>query len=93
MTNYNTYSERKLQGELNATRTAISKLQSEKAKLDKKIEKTTQKENAIKQALMQRLTPNDETAYALKNAKSLPEYTSHEQLLRDVMAEIEAEKE
>ena len=42
---------------------------------------------------MQRLSPNDETAYALKNAKSLPEYTSHEQLLRDVMAEIEAEKE
>lgn len=93
MTNYNTYSERKLYGELNATRAVISKLQSEKARLDKKIEKTTQKENAIKQALIQRLMPNDETIYALKNAKSLPEYTSHEQLLKDVVAEIESEKE
>lgn len=93
MIDYSTYSERKLQGELNATRAAISKLQSEKARLDKKIEKTTQKENAIKQALIQRLMPNDETINALNNAKSLPEYTSHEQLLKDVMAEIESEKE
>lgn len=71
MIDYSTYSERKLQGELDATRAAISKLQSQKAKLDKEIEKTTQKESAIKQALIQRLMPNDETINALNNATSI----------------------
>lgn len=86
-TNYNTYSERKLYGELNATRAVISKLQSEKARLDKKIEKTTQKENAIKQALIQRLMPNDETINALNNATSIGVFNSFDEAKKALMSD------
>lgn len=36
--------------------------------------------------------PTKETIDALKNSVTLPEYTSHEQLMRDVEMEIENEK-
>lgn len=87
MIDYSTYSERKLQGELDATRAAISKLQSQKAKLDKEIEKTTQKESAIKQALIQRLMPNDETINALNNATSIGVFDTFDEAKKALMSD------
>ncbi|TLD94494.1 hypothetical protein LS71_009315 [Helicobacter jaachi] len=87
MTNYSTYSERKLYGELNATRAIISKLQSEKERLDKKIEKTTRKENAIKQALIQRLMPNDATIDALNNATSIGVFDNFDEAKKALMSD------
>ena len=69
------------------TRGAISKLQSQKVKLDKKIEKTTQKENAIKQALTQRLMPNDETINALNNAKSIGVFDTFDEAKKALMSD------
>ena len=87
MTNYSTYSEEKLYGELDATREIISKLQSEREKIDKKIEQSTQKENAIKQALSQRLMPNDETIQALKNARSIGVFESFDEAKKALMSD------
>ena len=87
MANYSTYSEEKLYGELDATREIISKLQSEREKIDKKIEQSTQKENAIKQALSQRLTPNDETIHALKNARSIGVFESFDEAKKALMSD------
>lgn len=36
--------------------------------------------------------PNEETALDLKNAITLTQYKSHEQLVKDLQAEIKAEK-
>lgn len=92
-TNYHTYSERKLYSALNTARANISKLQSEKNRIDKKIESATKKELAIKQALINRLIPNEQTAYDLKNSAVLPQYTSHEQLISDIEKEIANEND
>lgn len=87
MIDYSTYSERKLQGELSATRAAISKLQSQRAELDKKIEKTAQKENAIKQALTQRLMPNEQTINALNNATSIGIFDNFDEAKKALMSD------
>ena len=76
---YSTYSFKRLFKELDSTSEQIANLQGKKAQ--------------IEQALRQKPEiPNDETAYDLKNPVSLPQYTSHEQLVRELQAEIRAEK-
>ena len=76
---YSTYSHKRLFKELDSTSEKIANLQGKKAQ--------------IEQALRQKPEiPTDETAYDLKNPVSLPQYTSHEQLVRELQAEIRAEK-
>ena len=72
---YSVYSEESLFMELDSTKEQIAKLENKKSQ--------------IEQALHS--IPTDETADALKNAVSLPQYTSHEQLVRELQAEIAAE--
>ena len=72
---YSTYSEQALFVELNSTKEQIAELENKKSQ--------------IEQALHS--IPTDETADALKNAVSLPQYTSHEQLVKELQAEIAAE--
>ena len=72
---YSVYSEESLFMELDSTKEQIAKLENKKSQ--------------IEQALHS--IPTDETADALKNAVSLPQYTSHEQLVKELQAEIAAE--
>lgn len=73
---YSLYNEQALFMELDNTKEQIAELENKKAQ--------------IEQALHS--IPTEETAFDLKNAKSLPQYTSHEQLIKELQAEIEAEK-
>ena len=79
---YSVYSEESLFMELDNTKVQLAKLESEKESL-------LDRKNRIEQAL--HAIPTDETADALKNAVSLPQYTSHEQLVKELQAEIAAE--
>ena len=72
---YSVYSEESLFMELDNTKAQLAKLENKKSQ--------------IEQALHS--IPTDETADALKNAVSLPQYTSHEQLVKELQAEIAAE--
>lgn len=72
---YSVYSEESLFMELDSTKEQIAELENKKSQ--------------IEQALHS--IPTDETADALKNAVSLPQYTSHEQLVKELQAEIAAE--
>lgn len=72
---YSVYSEESLFMELDSTKEQIAELENKKSQ--------------IEQALHN--IPTDETADALKNAVSLPQYTSHEQLVKELQAEIAAE--
>ena len=72
---YSVYSEESLFMELDSTKEQIAELENKKSQ--------------IEQALHS--IPTDETADALKNAESLPQYTSHEQLVKELQAEIAAE--
>ena len=72
---YSVYSEESLFMELDNTKEQIAELENKKSQ--------------IEQALHS--IPTDETADALKNAVSLPQYTSHEQLVKELQAEIAAE--
>lgn len=72
---YSTYSEQALFVELNSTKEQIAELENKKSQIEQAL-------HAI---------PTDETADALKNAVSLPQYTSHEQLVKELQAEIAAE--
>ncbi len=74
--NYSTYSEAQLFA-------ALNEIQSQKANLDNR-------ERQIREIL--HTIPNDETAFDLKNATTLDKYTSHEQLVKELQAEIESEK-
>lgn len=78
---YSVYSEESLFMELDNTKAQLAKLESEKESL-------LDRKSQIEQALH---IPTDETADALKNAVSLPQYTSHEQLVKELQAEIAAE--
>lgn len=71
---YSVYSEESLFMELDSTKEQIAELENKKSQ--------------IEQALHS--IPTDETADALKNAVSLPQYTSHEQLVKELQAEIAA---
>lgn len=86
--NYNAYTERKLQTILNTTRATLSKLQSEKNRLDKKIESTAKKEAQIREALVNKLMPNKQTAYDLKNPQSVGTYKN----FSDFEKELESEE-
>lgn len=79
---YSVYSEESLFMELDNTKVQLAKLESEKESL-------LDRKNRIEQALHS--IPTDKTADALKNAVSLPQYTSHEQLVKELQAEIAAE--
>ena len=72
---YSVYSEESLFMELDSTKEQIAELENKKSQ--------------IEQALHS--IPTDEKADALKNAVSLPQYTSHEQLVKELQAEIAAE--
>lgn len=72
---YSVYNEESLFMELDSTKEQIAELENKKSQ--------------IEQALHS--IPTDETADALKNAVSLPQYTSHEQLVKELQAEIAAE--
>ena len=72
---YSVYNEQALFMELNSTKEQIAELENKKSQ--------------IEQALHS--IPTEETADALRNAVSLPQYTSHEQLIKELQAEIEAE--
>ena len=72
---YSEYSEQKLFLELSSTKEQIAELENKKSQI----------EQALKSI------PTEETANDLKNAVSLPQYTSHEQLIQELQAEIEAE--
>lgn len=74
--NYSNYTEAQLCA-------MLDEIQTQKASLDNK-------ERQIREILHS--MPNDETAFDLKNAVTLTEYTSHEQLVRELQAEIESEK-
>lgn len=79
---YSVYNEESLFMELDSTKAQLAKLESEKESL-------LDRKSQIEQALHS--IPTDETADALKNAVSLPQYTSHEQLVKELQAEIAAE--
>lgn len=80
---YSVYNEQALFSELDNTKAQLARLESEKENL-------LDKKSQIEQALHS--IPTEETAFDLKNAKSLPQYTNHEQLIKELQAEIEAEK-
>lgn len=79
---YSVYNEQALFMELDNTKAQLAKLESERENL-------LDRKSQIEQAL--HAIPTEETANDLKNAKSLPQYTSHEQLIKELQAEIEAE--
>lgn len=87
MTTYDTYGEKQLHTALNKTRAVISKIQSEQNRLNKKLESATKKEALIKQALIDRLTPNEETAEALKNPSVYGVFNSHEEFEKSLEEE------
>lgn len=74
--NYSTYSEAQLVA-------VLDEIHNQKASLDNR-------ERQIREILHS--MPNDETAFDLKNATTLEKYTSHEQLVKELQAEIESEK-
>ena len=72
---YSVYSEESLFMELDSTKEQIAELENKKSQIEQVLHSI----------------PTDETADALKNAVSLPQYTSHEQLVKELQAEIAAE--
>ena len=68
---YENYSERKLFNALDATRATLKKLQSEQARLTKKINDALQKQNEIKSVLALKLNePNEATINAIKSCEA-----------------------
>lgn len=90
MSVYEKYSERKLYSVLNNTKSKIVKLESEKDRIQKKIDSALKKEIEIKQVLINKLSPNEpneETAYALKNPQSIGKYKEFKKFEEEIEAE------
>ena len=88
--NYADYTERKLFNALKTTKTTLKKLQSEQARISKKIDATLEKQWLIRSALAQKLDePNEATISDIQNAQSLGIYKSSKAIFDDIEREIE----